>query len=246
MLDVERGCCQPGSRRGECCISPPPVLTLSSTLPRTALPAGGRHVWPPRLRGGSSEAPRMKLGVPVRRCTLRFAVLGAKCSGMCDRGAHPMRGGGWGCPPLPLTSSGRPIGVNGRLYAPVPAGSRAVETARGQTPLANKTVLFAVGEQEFRGVVWQEARTLAYWKRVCPGAHLVFFPSPLLISLHFSSSAQFLLPRPPQHPFPLSFPSTTSPLVPCSWAGGGGRQEELGVPLPRRGAAALTAVRAVG
>lgn len=155
---------------------PAPVLTLSSTLPRTALPAGGRHTWPPRLRGGLSEAPRMKLGVPARRCTLCFAVLGAKCSGMCDEGARPMCGGGWGCPPLPLASSGRPVGVNGRLYAPVPAGSRAVETAHGQNPLANKTVLFAVGEQEFRGVVWQEARTLAYWKRVCPGAHLMFFP----------------------------------------------------------------------
>lgn len=43
---------------------------------------------------------------------------------------------------------------------PLSAASGAVEIARGQNPLANKPVLFSVGKQEFRRVVWQEAHTL--------------------------------------------------------------------------------------
>lgn len=154
----------------------------------------------------------------------------------------PPTRGQW-CPQPPLASSSRPIGVNAGLYVPVPAGSRVVETACGRNPLANKTVfLFIVGEQEFREVAWQEARTLAYWKIACPGADLMFFPSPLPISLCFSSGIQFLLLRPPQDAFSLSFPppSTALPLIPHGYAGRGRHPRH---PL---GAAALAAVRIMG
>lgn len=68
--------------------------------------------------------------------------------------SHAQRGTG-----VTLTTSHH-LCANGWLYMPVPVVSRAVEIAHGQNPLANKSVLFSVGKQEFRGVVWQEAHTL--------------------------------------------------------------------------------------
>lgn len=38
--------------------------------------------------------------------------------------------------------------------------SEAIEIACGQNPLASEPVLFSVGKEEFRRVVWQEAHTL--------------------------------------------------------------------------------------
>lgn len=239
MLDVRHGCCQLGSQRGECCI--PLTLTLSSSSPASAACWGKARVGSPHLRGGSFEAPRAKLCVLAQHGHLCFAALGpsAKC---CVKGVSVPRTGGaptqgqW-CPQPPLASSSRTISVNAGLYVPVPVGSRVVETARGRNPLANKTVfLFTVGEQEFREVAWQEACTLAYWKIACPSADLMFFPSPLPISLCFSSSSQFLLPRPPQDAFSLSFPlpSTALPVIPHGCAGRGS-QEDSRVPPPPKG-----------
>lgn len=238
MLDVGHGCCRSGSRRGKRCI---PSGTDPLLHPSLHCLVGGGMCGSPHLGEGSFEDPRVKLCVLTWQPP--FCCAGAKSKWVCEGGAHATNRG---CPQPPLASRSRPMGINGRLYAPVSAGSGAVETARGQNSLANKTVLFTVGEQEFRGVVWQEARTLAYWKIICPSAHLMFFPSPLPVSLRFSGGDQFLLPQAPQDRFAPSFPPPSTAL--CSGAGRG-RQEELGVPLPTpftRGAAALTAVRAVG
>lgn len=87
-----------------------------------------------------------------------------------------------------------------------------MENAHGQNQLAKKTFLFAVGEKGFGEVVWQETLTLAYWKIVHPSADLMFFLSALPVSFQFSGGTQVLLLEPPQVPFPLSFPPSSTAL----------------------------------
>ena len=221
MSDMGQGCCQPGSRGG------------SAVSPHTDPlfhPRAGQACGAPRLSGGLVCSPQGKTVCPSPEWQPPFCHAGAKRKGTCEGGARPTQPPGTPCQ-LQLTCRRSWTAVRAG-----PAGSGAAETARGQNPLANNTVPFAVGEQEFRGVVWREACRLECWKTVCPSAHLVFFPSPLPVSLHFSGGAQFLLLQPPRDPFPPSFPPPTSasPHVPRGRAGRG-RQEKPGVPLPAAG-----------